>query len=252
MDAWEIKSNDNRTADSLYTFIIFCEDEVSEIDYFRTFETEFIKINAIGKQKSKSINVNRAIVHCLKEGFIKKDGTPNFGGTGIQVWCVFDRDGTVPQDTKTDGDYDFDSSIRWAQNNGLNVAWSNDAFELWILLHFEDVIFDSEEVKHRSYYYQRLSNIFNSIETQNPDLLRIRAFPMPIEYKAQLKSKKLFRKIVLPHILQKTDDAIERAKTLELNHQSDPPKSYSEIAPCTLIYRLVEELIRLGKGTEVA
>lgn len=32
---WEIKQTDERTADSLTTFIIFCEDEVSEPIYFK-------------------------------------------------------------------------------------------------------------------------------------------------------------------------------------------------------------------------
>ena len=39
---------------------------------------------------------------------------------------VFDKD-----------DYqDFDESISYAENNGFNVAYSNESFELWFLLHF--------------------------------------------------------------------------------------------------------------------
>ena len=32
---------------------------------------------------------------------------------------------------------EFDESINLAENKGIKVAWSNDAFELWVLLHFE-------------------------------------------------------------------------------------------------------------------
>jgi hypothetical protein len=42
---WEIKVDDTRELNNLYTFIIFCEDEVSEYIYFKWFETSLIKIN---------------------------------------------------------------------------------------------------------------------------------------------------------------------------------------------------------------
>ena len=48
---WEIKVDDTRELNNLYTFIIFCEDEVSEYIYFKWFETSLIKINIINKQK---------------------------------------------------------------------------------------------------------------------------------------------------------------------------------------------------------
>ncbi|MDZ7878813.1 MAG: RloB family protein [Saprospiraceae bacterium] len=54
---------------------------------------------------------------------------------GAQVWCVFDRD-REPNDGK---DTAFNDSIRTANAKGIKTAWSNDDFELWILLHFEDV-----------------------------------------------------------------------------------------------------------------
>ena len=42
-------------------------------------------------------------------------------------WVVFDKD-----------DYqDFDEAIEFAKKNGFEVAYSNQAFELWFLLHFK-------------------------------------------------------------------------------------------------------------------
>jgi hypothetical protein len=46
-----------------------------------------------------------------------------------QVWVVFDRD-SFPAD-------DFDNAITKAQNDNIKTAWSNEAFELWYVLHFE-------------------------------------------------------------------------------------------------------------------
>ncbi len=45
-----------------------------------------------------------------------------------EVWCVFDRD-SFPQ-----GNYN--RAFQLAQNNGIKIAWANEAFELWYLLHF--------------------------------------------------------------------------------------------------------------------
>lgn len=49
-----------------------------------------------------------------------------------QIWCVFDRD-SFPADN-------FDNAIHKVQSmvdRGFRVAYSNEAFELWYVLHFE-------------------------------------------------------------------------------------------------------------------
>lgn len=61
---WNIKESDEREADSIPTFIIFCEDRVSEPVYLNYFKTEKIKINLIREQKSMMDNVLNAIHHC--------------------------------------------------------------------------------------------------------------------------------------------------------------------------------------------
>ena len=50
-EPWNLKEDDSRTADSLPTFVIFCEDEVSESTYLKYFETSLIKVNLIERQK---------------------------------------------------------------------------------------------------------------------------------------------------------------------------------------------------------
>ena len=46
-----------------------------------------------------------------------------------QVWCVFDLDNFPTSD--------FDEAIVIANKNGMKVAYSNEAFEIWYLLHFD-------------------------------------------------------------------------------------------------------------------
>jgi hypothetical protein len=46
-----------------------------------------------------------------------------------QVWCVFDRDSWTVED--------FNNAILNCNAQGFKVAYSNEAFELWYVLHFE-------------------------------------------------------------------------------------------------------------------
>jgi len=45
-----------------------------------------------------------------------------------QVWCVFDRDSFPRQN--------FNDALDLARQAGIEVAYSNEAFEIWYLLHF--------------------------------------------------------------------------------------------------------------------
>lgn len=50
-----------------------------------------------------------------------------------QVWVLFDKDSF-----KAD---EFDNAIRSGEAKGYRVAWSNECFELWYLLHFQEQSF---------------------------------------------------------------------------------------------------------------
>jgi len=45
-----------------------------------------------------------------------------------QTWCVFNKD-SFPSD-------DFNDAVRVAKKNGVRIAYTNEVFELWYLLHF--------------------------------------------------------------------------------------------------------------------
>ncbi len=45
-----------------------------------------------------------------------------------QIWCVFDRDSFPPER--------FNAALDLARRQGVKVAYSNQSFELWYLLHF--------------------------------------------------------------------------------------------------------------------
>lgn len=245
IEPWDIKHEDTRQADSLPTFIIFCEDEVSEPIYFKYFETSIIKVNPIKNQKSKIDNVLHAICHCKDHGLMEsKDGLFYLQKEDTQGWCVFDRDIEDTEPNIKLGNASFDEAIETAKSRGIQVAWSNDAFELWILLHFEDINVKEESYKNREKYYDRLTEIFKTLPNPNEDLIKAlkhKAF----SYKHDLKHENNFRDIVRNEIVGKTENAIKRAKEIEAYHATFSRPNH-EKSPCTLIHYLVEELIRLG------
>lgn len=246
INPWDIKPTDERTADTLPTFIIFCEDEICEPIYFKFFETSKIKVNPIKNQKNMMTNVLNAICHCKENNlFEETEEKLCVCRDGNQVWCVFDRDKEETEAKRLRGNVEFDESIKTACSNGIKLAWSNDAFELWILLHFEEINGSNEEFKDRTKYYERLTEIFKNIPSPNDDLKKVLQFA-GYSYKNSLKSENNFRNIVRSEIINKTYQAIARAKELEQYYlESDLSEHKKE--PYTRVHHLVEELIRLGE-----
>lgn len=106
------------------TFLIICEGEKTEPNYFDAFKVKSAKIliQGTGCNTISLVTEAQKIVNSYETDNIEFD----------QVWCVFDRDDFY--DT-------FNDAIFKAQDIGLRVAYSNEAFELWYLLHF--IYFDS-------------------------------------------------------------------------------------------------------------
>lgn len=71
-----------------------------------------------------------------------------------EIWCVFDKDYFADQD--------FDNAIAKAHSHKyLRAAWSNEAFELWYVLHFEylDSATAGKGGKARTYYRESLDDL---------------------------------------------------------------------------------------------
>lgn len=242
---WNLRRDDSRQPDSIPTFIIFCEDTNCEPIYFKYFETTKIKVNPVKSQKSKLDNVINALCHCRNQGMMNsQDGTVVFSQEDTQIWCVFDRD-KESEANLPKGNAAFDLAIKTAMSSGFKVAWSNDSFELWVLLHFEDVDINNNEYKNRLTYYTRLTEIFRTLPNPNEDLTKALVHSS-FSYKRDLKHENNFRNIVRSEIVSRTQTAIRRAKILD-QHFNGSNHNYHEKSPCTLIYDLVEELIRLGE-----
>ena len=240
---WELKVEDKRSFDTLFTFIIFCEDENSEPIYFKSFENSKIKVNTIGNSQSMYRTISKAIDKCVNDGILMKaKSCYELVSDGYEIWCVYDRD--FDEKGGTISGIDFNLSIETANKNSINVAWSNDAFELWILLHLFDISNDTENYLKRTDYYLKLKTYFENHSDPNEDLIKV-LHHKPFYYKKHLKSKNNFKNIVLSEIKDLTDNAINNAKKLEKIHASEI--DFSKKIPCTMVHKLVISLIEKSK-----
>ncbi|WP_108425462.1 RloB family protein [Flagellimonas amoyensis] len=241
-EPWKIKESDERKEDMLKTYIIFCEDSVSEPVYFKYFETKKIKVNLVPNQKSSMHNVLKAVAHCRAQGMIDENEGDDWSLTeDANVWCVFDRDKNSNGADNESGNIEFDEAIAHAKRRGIKVAWSNDSFELWVLLHFEEVQITDENVCHRLSYYDRLTEVFRNIDNPGDKLERARVHET-FNYKSSLKSENNFRYVVRPKMIPNTEDAIARAKLLEEQFNNEKLRSH-ERCPLTLIHHLLEDIL---------
>lgn len=97
-------------------FLIVCEGEKTEPYYFDDIR---VRGRIPGKVKGIGESPVRVVKHAIK---LMKENDYE------QVWCVFDRD-VFPEKN-------FNEALRLAKDNGIEVAYSNKAFELWYVLHF--------------------------------------------------------------------------------------------------------------------
>lgn len=190
------------------TILIVCEGENTEPSYFKQFRLSSATIKPVGEGYNTISLVNRAIQIANQ-------------GAYEQVWCVFDKD-DFP-------DVDFNNAISIAEANNFGVAYSNQAFEYWIILHFDD---HQGGGMHRDDYDNKINNLLK---------------PYKLVYdgtKSKIISEDIFE--LLDGIDEKTKKerkilAIERAKR-NLNHfdQINPAKEEST----TTVFKLVVELLR--------
>lgn len=132
--------------------------------------------------------------------------------TYSEVWVVFDRDENP----------DFDEAIQLAKKNDLKVAWSNECFELWLSLHFQNL---NSAISAKEYYpklnaHFKSRNINNGIYNKNAKNI----FDVTFDF---------------------VNDAIKRSNTLFDSYKncSLPTK----MNPCTKVQDLVEDLVKYIK-----
>ena len=130
-------TNDKATVPDV---IIACEDSVSSPTYFRMIVNSLIKQKVITQDSfviaphkhSNPMGVLQDLKNYKKEGKVYKDFD--------HKWIVIDRDSPRVNGGGHNAE-DFNNALKNAKskksNLNIEVAYANDSFELWYLLHFE-------------------------------------------------------------------------------------------------------------------
>ncbi len=184
-------------------FLIVCEGQSEEL-YFKSFPVITLNVEAVKLGFSKT-----ALVECAIE--------MNKGKKFDEVWCVFDMDYKGDDPTCIQ---DFNNAIQLAFSKGFHCAYSNDAFELWFVLHYQ--IIEQQQLRH--YYYQQLSAFFN------------------INYIREGKTRNFCNKIYEYLVNDNRSSQASAIKNAEKLYEEQKHLPYHKQNPVTTIYKLVSKL----------
>jgi hypothetical protein len=120
------------------SILIVCEGENTEPSYFNQFRLSSATVKSVGEGYNTTSLINRAIQLSQKGDF-------------DQVWCVFDKDDF--------GEGDFNHAIQIAEANHMGIAYSNQAFEYWFILHFDD---HQGGGMHRKAYREKINQMLKA------------------------------------------------------------------------------------------
>ncbi len=207
------KANKKKQSKNLITyFLIVCEGEKTEPNYFKSFPNKVGKYIFDIKFDGGGISTLKVVEKAIE---LRANSKQKYD----RVWAVFDKDSFQPNS--------FNSAILKAKANNIECAWSNEAFELWYLLHYQ---FRNTAMKREEYK--------KSLETAiNDKLSKGKVF------KYEKNNPDMFS------ILNETgnlDLAIKWANELDSKFDGE---RFSEHNPCTKVYKLVLELI--GKSEQL-
>ncbi len=190
------------------TILIVCEGKNTEPSYFRQFKLATATIKPIGEGHNTLSLVNRAIELSQKVNY-------------EQIWCVFDKD-----------DFDnnnFNNAILIAESNNFGVAYSNQAFEYWLILHFDDHQGGGMDRKDYNAKINKLLKPFKlSYDGDKSKIITEEIFELLDGYDENIGKE---RKIL----------AIERAKR---NYDQFDNNNPSNAESSTTVFRIVEELLK--------
>lgn len=185
--------------------LIVCEGENTEPSYFKKFKLTTAIIKSVGEGNSTVSLVKRAIQLSKEEEYDK-------------VWCVFDKDDFPAEN--------FNNAIFKAKGNNFGVAYSNQAFEYWLILHFED---HQGGAMNRNEYAAKLNNY-------------LKDFGVSYNTESKLITEEIFE-ILLSKIENKDktrrEIACERAKKVLQQYDNRSPAIEES---STTVHLLIEEL----------
>ncbi len=202
-------------------FLIVCEGEKTEPNYFESLKNDLPK-GVLDVYDFKIVGNGHNTVSLVKSAMTLRDKwQAQTNRTVDKLWIVFDKDSF--------SDQSFNLAIQTCLANSPSVdcAWTNEAFELWYLLHFH-------------YYNTGISR------KQYQDLIEDNFKKKGLkDYVYQKNSTEMYS---LLETYASRENAIKNAVNLEKLYVRQ--QNYSVQNPCTMVYKLVTELFGLEKITD--
>lgn len=197
-------------------YLIICEGEATEPNYFEGFKQDLpngvltaYQINIEGTGRNTQSLVDEALR--LKNAYQINHSRPI-----DKLWVVFDRDSFSAND--------FNNAINrcLSYHPQIGCAWSNEAFELWYLLHFQ-------------YYENGMSRKdYKGLIEKSLKPLR------GTDYRYEKNSPDMYTLLKENGSLE---NAIRNAKLLAAFFEGR--QDFANHNPCTMVYQLIEELLAL-------
>ena len=193
-------------------FVVAAEDTYAPSQYFDGLDFHRVKVVVLPTPPGSGLSAPEQVVDRLKDAFqqAKKNRECQ---EDDEFWVLLDTDHHV-KDTHLRGTTE---ALSQARHVGFEVAISNPCFELWLLLHHEELQ-PEQQLRSCDAVEERLKAVMGSYDKT---AIARDAFP-----------------------LTKVPDAIRRARALEAN--PDAPEGRWPVGTGTRVYRLLESII---KGT---
>lgn len=210
------KSNCRQNRDVKWLFI--CEGKQTEPNYIKGLLTFFNSksnsnfkiiptIKGEGKNTGSLVKSAEKMLSAIDRNIIKQDVPYD------RVFIIMDKDSFL--------DEQFNKAIELGNSiKNCRVLWTNESFELWLLLHFEY----TASAIGRNEYSQKLRDIFNQKKLDN---------------NYNKNDENIFSKVT-----QKGGSLrIAYNNAIKLYNESIKKDNPSQMNPCTKMYELVEILV---------
>jgi hypothetical protein len=119
-----------------YLFLIVCEDQKTEKEYFERFRLAFPERTVYLRTIGTGLDPKGVVERAIQEA---ESLTAEAEKEVDAKWVVFDKDDADLQETKR---IRFEEAFRIAMEQKIKLAFSNEVFELWLLLFLKEISAD--------------------------------------------------------------------------------------------------------------
>jgi len=198
-------------------FLIVCEGAKTEPNYFKSFPKMAGNLVFNLTFDGGGISTTKVLEKAIE---IRIKSTQKFD----RIWIVFDKDSFAAEK--------FNKAIIDAKSKNICCAWSNEAFELWYLLHFVN----RTTAMGREDYEK-------AIEREVNKQIGAKIGFKSTTFKYMKNDRNMYQTL---KTYGNEERAIKWAKALRAANMGE---QYAKYNPCTMVYELVEELN--GKSKEL-